>query len=254
MSVRETVIENLNCFYERQGIVHSNFDCKYSTICNEIVSKRGRKIRGTGSQAHVGHNYGEEYRVLVLSLDTGGGGSDTIEQRTENVESGKYARGNRHMPGTIEILRLIYPNKLDSERLKYFAMTNSAKCSGDSQEKLPRKVYKKCAEFQIEEIKIINPELLISQGNDAFPDYLNPESYTNDDLSLFWKYIDQRIDKEDIISTINKYVKKIKLTDNKIIPLIYGPHPSARQGLWQSFRDNSLPKLNHFIQYLKQNN
>lgn len=256
MTIRNEIIEELNGFYERKGIVPSNFNCKNSDKCTEIALNSGNPICGKGAQAHVGHKYGEELRVVILSLDTGGSGYDNIEGRTETIEKGEFASRNKHMPGTIELLEMIFPSVPKSEFLKYFAMTNSAKCSGGTQDKLPQKVYENCSEFHKEEIEILDPQLIFVQGNDAYPDFLHPKPFSIDDLENFWKYInvDNLMIYRVINTVINKYLRRIIMKEDKVVPLIYGPHPSARYGRWETFRDHSLPLLNLYIQYIKQLN
>jgi hypothetical protein len=249
MTIRNEIIKNLNSFYEKEGIVPLNFNCKNSDDCEKAAS--GRKICYRGAQAHVGNRYGEELRTVVLSLDTGGE-AENIDQRTDSIE--KFSGTNPHMKGTIEFLRVIFPEKSDFECLKFFAMTNSAKCSGKDRDKLPTKAYINCAKIHEEEIKILQPQLLIAQGNDAYPDFLKPQHLSEEEYNLFCEYfnVENKDVKNGIRHTIKRYVKNVKLSEENIVPLIHGPHPSSRDGRWQIYKDISLPLINLYIQYIKQ--
>jgi hypothetical protein len=253
MTLRNEIIEELNGLYEKEGIVPSNFKCTNSEKCKVDA---GREICGRGAQAHVGSKYGEDIRIIVLSLDTGGGGADNIQERTETIEGLKFSDANSHMKGTIEFLRAIFPGKSDSECLKFFSMTNSAKCSGVTQNKLPAKVYENCSKVHKEEIEILRPQLIISQGNDAYPSFLKPRPLLDEEYNLFWKYfnIENQDVKIGIRHTINKYIKKVNLSEDNIVPLIHGPHPSARDGRWQVFKEITLPLLSLYVKFLTKYN
>jgi hypothetical protein len=249
MVYRNRIVEELNDFYGREGIVPSNFKCKNAAKC-EVEA--GREICGRGAQAHVGSKYGEGIGVVVLSLDTGGGGYDNIQERTETIESKIYSGANSHMKGTLELLRILIPQKADTELLKLFAMTNSAKCSGKTQERMRLKIQKNCSLIHIEEINILQPQLIVAQGPFSYQNF-NMHKLTDEDLALFLESQKEEDDNKEknLIQTLKRYVAKFELANGNSVVLIEGPHPSARQGLWQSFRDKSLPLINLYIQYIR---
>lgn len=247
--VRNNFVAELNGLYEREGIMPSNFKCKNSEKCKV---EAGREICGRGAQAHVGRNYNEEFRIVVLSLDTGGCGYDTLEERTERVENEVFSKTTRQMKGTIELLRIMLPGKTDSELLKLFAMTNSAKCTGKTQERMRLRIQKNCSFIHINEINILQPQLIVAQGPFSIQN-LNLQKLTNEDLTQFLEF--QKLEDDDIkriiIQTLTRYFSKFKLANGNSAFLIEGPHPSARYGLWQSFRDKSLPLINLYVQYIR---
>ncbi len=249
MSKREDVVRNLECFYERENLHPQNFNCQHFEECNAAVIITGQEIAYSGAQAHVGSQYGENYKVLIQSLDTGGE-ADVIEIRTQGIESVEYTNANQHMKGTIEFLRIIFPDDTDKDLLQKFAMTNSAKCSGEKRDKLPSFVYSKCSEYHKIETEILEPDIIIAQGKDAYPWFLNPEQVlenTIDDFQNFLNISNNDI-KFAISNTIKRYIRKVEFTNHSTI-LIHSPHPSARQGQWQVFRDLSLPIIKQFIEF-----
>ena len=72
------VIKSLCSYYESEGIrPDDGFHCKYQEFCNGDLAR--------GMQCHVGGKYGSRLRVLVASLDCGGGGASFIKDRTADV-------------------------------------------------------------------------------------------------------------------------------------------------------------------------
>lgn len=250
MEVREKIIKNLKEFYTNNKLNRDGFNCSNLSNCEAIAKKR--KIQYKGAQAHVGKLYGEKIKIVVLSLDSGGG-HDYIEERTDTIERVKYSNSktNMHMKGTIELLRIFFPNDTDENCLKRFSMTNSAKCSaGDSKNKLPTDIYKNCSYFHKKEIEILGADIIISQGKDAYPSSLKPKKLSDYELQEFYNSLN--IPNQNIMNaikpTIDKYCKTVELSKSRVL-LIHGPHPSARQGQWQLFRDISLPILKLLIDF-----
>jgi hypothetical protein len=248
LKTREKIIQELKEFYSKNHLNRNGFKCIHSLDCETETAKTNRIINFRGAQAHVGALYGEKLKIVVLSLDSGGG-HDYIEERTETIESVIYRKANPHMRGTIEILRVLFPNESDATCLKRFAMTNSAKCSaGDSRDKLPSTVYEKCSGFHKTEIEILIPDLLISQGNDAYPYFLKPQKISDKEFEEFYELNTNSSPKilKAIQPTISRYCRTVEILNFKVM-LINCPHPSSRNGQWQLFRDVSLPIVKLFI-------
>lgn len=185
-SSREEILKKLVNFYAKNKISCDNFDCNHFSGCSTIAD--GRPLDYTGAEAHLGTKHGEIAKILVLSLDTGGG-SKNIYDRTSTIESVIYEKANPHMKGTIAILLEIFSGHgFDNvEVLKHFAMTNAEKCSANDgrSDKLPSKIYN---------------------------------------------------------------ISKLNLNDRHAY-LVKCPHPSARQGQWQTFRDISLPIIALYLRH-----
>jgi hypothetical protein len=143
------------------------FGCRYFDDCQKATQ---RKLR-PGAEAHVGKKYGDPVRLLVISLDTGGGGNrlqgEHLLERCELIESIKKVKANPHMRGTISLLEnLIRPAVQDFNLLQHFAMINAAKCAGydDDKSMVPALLYQKCREFALGEISILDPQVIVTQG------------------------------------------------------------------------------------------
>lgn len=252
---RENIVLKLQTFYESNGIVSTtiieDFNCSNFIKCSKCAEINKRTLKYLGAQAHVGSNYGKLLKVLVLSLDQGGGTSE-IKDRTDNIESIKYLdpKTNSHMKGTIEFLKIIFENENDNFVLSHFAMTNSVKCS-HSTDKLPTEIYLNCRYIHSEEILLLNPDIILVEGRDAIPDHATLNimkidenyivSFIKDYLNVSNKFITK-----SIINIANKHIKYF---GNEKKVFIEAPHPSARAGQWQIFRDISLPIIKSFIDF-----
>lgn len=227
MKKREEIIEVLNKFYNEKGITpDDNFNCPNKDNCN----RRDIPL-AQGMQCHVGTEYGEagKIKALVVSLDCGGGGKETIEDRTKDVQEG---HNNPQMKGTtLCISDLLQMKENPKESLSYYAMTNSCKCSRkDSSNQLPDFFYEQCAEFKIKEIELIDPDVAYFQGKNAL-------------IGVNFENIDNRTD------GIFEHLKHLRI-GNKKIYAVQCIHPSARGSNYKrrvSFYDEKLPKINDYI-------
>ena len=218
-TLREEKSNRLIRFYQENNISCDNFNCNHSAECSCLAN--GRPLT-RGAEPHLGTKYGEIAKIHVLSLDTGGG-SENIEDRTFTIESVTHEIANPHMKGTVDILLdLFQAYKHDSiEVLKHFAMTNAAKCSAtdDSSDKLPTQIYTICRPYHLKEIEDFCQQLTTS--------------------SILVK---------SIKNILKKYVYRLFFGE-KPAYLIKCPHPSARNGQWQLFRDISLPIVNLYVRH-----
>ncbi len=239
------LIKRLTEFYSSKGLNRENFKCEYFKDCTAIANKANQEIKFKGSQAHVGSLYGQNLKVLVLSLDAKG--HDNLDERRRRVQSSVYGKDTIHMKGTIEFLQDIFPKIEDEERLKSFSMTNAAKCSEGSN-KLPSGVYKKCSGIHKKEISILAPDLIFAQGVDALPSFA-PKPILDYEMNTFLESLSDKDEvKKAIAPTIRRYCKYIDINGTDTLT-IHAPHPSARGGQWQLFRKISLPIIILFIDF-----
>lgn len=248
-TLREEKSNRLIRFYQENNISCDNFNCNHSAECSSLAN--GRPLT-RGAEAHLGTKYGEIAKILVLSLDTGGG-SENIEDRTFTIESVTHEIANPHMKGTVDILLdLFQAYKLDSiEVLKHFAMTNAEKCSAtdDSSDKLPTQIYTICRPYHLEEIKILDPDVVYAEGVDSLPHGLTVKE---DDLKEIEDFCQQLTTSSILVKSIKNILKKYVYRlffGEKPAYLIKCPHPSARNGQWQLFRDISLPIFNLYVRH-----
>jgi len=187
------VIKSLCSYYESEGIrPDDGFHCKYQEFCNGDLAR--------GMQCHVGGKYGSRLRVLVASLDCGGGGASFIKDRTADVVKDAYGKKQDwHMRGTYQALSYFYGTDDRKELVHYMAMTNTCKCcrKGEgkgSHDHLPAKYYKRCCEYSLAEIVRIMPEAILFQGKLATTgcwDYLSDiEGIDDPEVKASLRYMD----------------------------------------------------------------
>ena len=255
MNNPQMYVEELRKLYDCRKIgVSKNsppFACCCLESCEAAAKGRGGLVKG--AEAHVGENYGDPIRLVVISLDTGGGsgeeyGEDLLK-RQKAIKKRADNKKNPQMKGTIETLKHLYGCRSESDLLKRFAMTNSAKCSGKDKSKksVPDKLYENCREHGLAELKALEPQLVVTQGAKA-RDLLDCRDIGKEEiqkrvLSLMWKDADVR---PWICTQVKEHLRYWK-NKNQLIPVLQGPHPSARYGQWQRFERTMLPTLAHFL-------
>ena len=226
------------------------FDCEHFACCKAAAAKDkdkpGRSLV-KGAEAHVGEKYGDPIRLVVISLDTGGNKKDkygeALLERREAIKKRADKKKNPHMRGTIRTLQHLYGCRPESDLLKRFAMTNSAKCSGKdkSTTSVPDELYKKCKEHGLAELKELNPQLIVTQGvkatylldcrdidDEEIREYV-PCSIWDDLYLRSWIY-----------KQLKKYLKYWNNGKGKV-PVLQTIHPSAPGGQWQLFEMTVLP-------------
>ena len=252
--MNDLYVESLRKLYDcrKIGVSESSpdFACCHLASCKAAAKPRSLC---KGAEAHVGEKYGDPIRLVFISLDTGGSeresGEDLLERR-KTIQAVTYNCANPQMKGTIETLRHLYGrDDLDSDLLKRFAMTNSAKCSGkDSKAKMvPDKLYKNCKEHGLAELKELKPQLVVAQGEKA-RNLLKRRDIDEGEIQkyvscLMWGDADVR---SWICTQVKEHLKYWE-NENQLVLVLQCPHPSAPSRLWQRFETTMLPTLAYFI-------
>jgi len=224
---RETIIKDLKDYYNRENIVPGiNFNCNKKDCCQVINNNNA-----VGMQCHVGTKYGEnKYNVLVVSLDCGHGGASNIDERTKDVESSDFS--NLHMKGTGKLIGDFYETS-STEALKYYAMTNSCKCSKKtSSNQQGYNLHSNCANHKLSEIDILQPDVIYFQG-------------INSRAAIESKF--QNID--NIPKELSSYIKYLEIGDKRY-PAVLCVHPSARgrhRIVANHFYDVTIKEINKYI-------
>lgn len=238
MTKREEIVTKLNDYYEEKGIIPDKrrFNCTNKDKCNSKGIQMAIDL-AQGMQCHIGSNFGEDgiIKVLVVSLDSKGG-KDYINDRTKEVEKGD---NNPHMKRTMELIADILQIENSIESLRFYAMTNSCKCSRESKNdsnQLPDFFYEQCVEFKIKEIELIEPDIIYFQGKRALIG-LNFENIDNQTMDIF------------------EYIKFLKV-GNKKFYAVQCIHPSARgrnSNRKKFFYNELLPQINEYLRYIFKN-
>ena len=165
MTLRDQLSLNLQNYYEKAGIIpDERFACKYKDLCQDPKYELER-----GMQCHIGYHYGERTKVLVASLDCGGGGKGAIQERTKKVTADAYeTKRNPHMRGTFDALSLFLGSKEPSELVHYMVMTNTCKCCKKKlTSQMGRDFFVRCGQYAVDEILLAQPEVILFQGKNA---------------------------------------------------------------------------------------
>ena len=236
----QAISERLTDFYGERGIFVCGFRCKHSDSCAEAAENSELKLE-RGAEAHVGSNYGQRRRVVVVALDTGGT-SDCLDKRRERVE--EQEPGNQHMRGTLRLLEAIYDEASNGSGKHHvftlFAMTNAAKCSGGifGTGQVGWNLFNNCREYVMPEIDCLDPELIVTQGVRAYAAIRDSEELT---LSKAHQAVVERhaaeLGKEVqkwIVALAKEYLRTVDIGGSEV-PVMKTVHPSARGGQWQYF-------------------
>ena len=173
---RNTMIKELKRYYQQQGISALGFDCTHFKHCREGYEEKFVKAK----EAFVGTEYekGRLPRLLFVSLDPGDSPRlgkhrtvDYVRLHEENDCRVAELLKNRHWYRTHELawtlLQRIKPDLRIEDSHLYFAHTNSAKCcvNNDDKKAGPGVLFNNCREYLREEIIILKPDILVTQGD-----------------------------------------------------------------------------------------
>ena len=239
--------KKLRSFYDENGISVEGFCCEYQKDC---VAASPRPLHH-GAEAHVGSRYGQGMRVVVISLDTGHEPAD-LTARRDRIEGLGTEGLNPHMQGTTLLMSRLLADivPVGATPHAYYSMINAAKCSAsdDSRSKVPTALYNNCRFFAVTEVSLLEPQLSVTQGNDAERAFGRPTPLPEqrlrasaEELGATGKSVDW------FVSLGREYLGQISLTGNSAVLTLAAPHPAARDGRWQLFQRIALDPLVEMI-------
>jgi len=175
-------ISLLNEYYAEQGLNACDFRCSRYFECEKSQNKNTLKQFSGGTSAvmplfDVMYN-DMPIRVLVIGKETGYmknseyGTSKNFETNNLNaLNCINWEKKNNHIKGTLYILQYIYNIKTEYVYSSY-ALTNMLRCSFQSLDKFcnvsgtkdTQKMRENCVIHLINEIKILEPTIIITQG------------------------------------------------------------------------------------------
>lgn len=240
MTISEQTKQELQAYYNSEGIVPGDgFACKNKDICPDYKDY----VLARGMQCHVGDYYGEKIRILVASLDCGGGGSDIIDDRIRNVVKRASESLNLHMRGTYQALsyfleddpaKWIHPEPFNL--VHYMVMINTCKCCRKgSTSQMGYKYFWNCRDHTLAEISIIKPQVILFQGK-------NSVAGCREMLSTIEGIEDHEI---------SESLRVFNYGDLKCYAVLC-IHPSARGRQYKRrahFYDETLPKIADYIRH-----
>ena len=234
-----------NYFTEAGVLPGKEFRCNVKQFCEGIENN----TYANGMQCHIGENYGRYPRLLIISLDCGNGGAQTIHDRVNSVMNtcsgvapgdihmlGKIVKGNR-IPGTHQCARILLDMPDEQLIAKHYCMTNACKCCNISNANTIRaKYYQNCAVHKIKELEILDPDIILVQSTQGKAYYgLENNIHTIDGIP----------------EKISKYLFRYS-NNGKDCYLIKSLHPSARgrhTGALINYYANIFPEI---VQYIKR--
>lgn len=200
------ILDDLGSYYRRKGIHAGDFSCPHWDCCNKAAGLPDRAV--AASSAYVGKAYGGGKMetgglpaLLFLSLDPGKIGENddrTPEGVQFRVGEGRLEPRNIHWVWTHELAAAILAcrdreiaglhmsrhaplAKPGHERLgrlmtvrHYFAHANTAKCCLNIQgsRQAHQIVYENCWKYLREEVQVLNPRIVVTQGRNAYKYFL----------------------------------------------------------------------------------
>lgn len=236
------MLTELGKFYKENGISALSFGgnckvCEYYMICsrNRDGSKKRPFITAKEAFVSTGYEAHKIPRVLILSLDPKQTDFyDVIEHRTveevrnheefSSIESYYEWKPSSHWRKTYDCLFVLLGRYLKSrnrnEIRHYFAHTNSAKCHDKPGSELAsEELFANCCTFLPQEIQILNPDVVITQGDIKKFQFMNNFRKISD-LKLIADYPNL------------KKVHPISINNHNAI-WIEMHHPCRRDGLYQ---------------------
>jgi len=171
------IIDSIDRYYKKKGIHSLQFTCCHKHEC----SLNSRNFTGPKS-TFVPDKYSESYpRIAFLSLDSGDSLSDPKERTPHAVRrQEQIACVVEELPKGLhwyethywaqQVYNAISSNHITLEETKnYFCHLNSAKCCQNKRhsKEADSILFQNCRQYLPEELKLISPHILISQGNRA---------------------------------------------------------------------------------------
>ena len=257
-------VNQLQTFYAANGLLVCDFRCQYANACTEAAEC----ALSQGAEAHVGTRYGEDLRVVVVSLDTGGT-SDPMDQRRCKIEclyrpDCDTSHMNPHMRGTTKLLKVIYgiESDIDGGNLfELYAMTNAAKCSrrDPGSAKVSSKLYKNCSDYVAPELAWLAPELIVTQGKEAREALDAGQGLSDVHQNILDNWLDNWVAgrsahpvvRDWLQSLAKEYLMTVCVADNDV-PTLKTIHPSVRTGEWQRFVQTALRPVVAMAKHLAQ--
>ncbi|WP_462137730.1 uracil-DNA glycosylase family protein [Candidatus Mycalebacterium sp.] len=171
------MLRKLENYYKENGILSTSFTCEYKGDCKgDCKTFTGPKSAFVSS----GYEKGKLPRLLFLSLDSGKGSKDSkerlpsaIRKKEESDRDVLKLHKSKHWYRTHElawyILKEFKPEIKVEDTKRFFAHANSAKCCMNKPQKklAAKRLFKNCRRYLKEELDILSPQILVTQGNEA---------------------------------------------------------------------------------------
>lgn len=205
------IVFRLRNFYRDKGLVPSDFHCENLSICEQTCRDAGYSF-SSAREAMIGSKYHcADPRIVVVSSDPGNmkyqrNATKTIEYERdcEDCTTTSGMNKNSHWYQTLYMVYLLLnlkkKRKIDLDKVKsYFAHLNSVKCCANrpKHNEAPGVLLSNCKSFLKEELSILKPNIIVTQGiraqraiRDNFVEKIEDMTiyrYPNDNEDEGWK-------------------------------------------------------------------
>ena len=228
------IIKTIEKYYKEKGIHSLKFTCPHKSEC----SLNTTNFTGPRS-AFVPDQYTESFpRIAFLSLDPGESDPEPEKRTPEAMRRQEQSIIVKDLPKgrhwyethywAHQIYNAISPKNISIQKIhNYFSHLNSVKCCQNkpNNKEADNTLFINCRKYLLQELSIIAPQILITQGNQA------------------------RNAVEEIFNSTNDLYPNVYLISSPIKFLwVRSYHPSARGFYHEQKRD-----LNNIISVLKKN-
>jgi len=193
-------IMKIKNYYEYEKLEAYNFDCKFFNECSNSNKSLNLVKQYSGGVCGIMPFFDTNFldnniRVLIIGKETGymqnekyGVSKDYNDNFNKLIKCINWTKKNNHMKGTHDTLKYIFD--MDSEYiLANYALTNLLRCSFQekniannvSNTRNSKKMNSNCMTHLLKEINILEPTLIISQGEWAIKN-----QYLKSELELYY--------------------------------------------------------------------
>ena len=173
------MLNRLKQFYAQNGICAENFDCPCQNRCRAAVAKSEGHFT-SARELGIGERYLDgRPKIIVVSLDPGSDDSQPDDRQlryaNEPTSDKDLGRKTRHWyrthEGVATMIKAVTHNSITvSQAALWFAHTSVVRCCANlpNRHQAPRELFRNCRSYLEQEIRILAPDIIWSQGQRTF--------------------------------------------------------------------------------------
>ena len=235
-------------YYTLKDIGVKNFRCPYLCDCEQSVYPQ-RIYRQ--AETHIGSNYGEKVRVVVVINGHGQNPHDLDNHRkeVEYLDTLPDIELTPQMLGIKQVLRELLDFVVPDTRQihSYYALTNIANCSleENTQSIVPVKMYRNCFKYLVDELFLLEPHLIVTIGSISSSALGKLSEVSREVIDFALGNDDMAKDTyETLIQHTKKYLRTLNYKNGTFSYVLNLPNPEC-QGAWRSFMAYEMQRLSY---------